>query len=66
MTLANTGANFLDKNVGNDKTVNVTGTFYNEVIRPTFKNTSGIVYIIPEVYSIEKVFGTEAYHFSQW
>lgn len=44
--------------------INVSGQFYEEFVYPTFKNTSGIVYILPEVHSIGKVFGPEAAQFS--
>jgi len=40
--------------------INVSKQFYKEFVYPTFKNTSGIVYILPEVHSIQKVFGSEA------
>lgn len=45
--------------------VNVSSLFYQEVIHPTFKNSSGIAYILPEVHSIEAVFGVEADQFSR-
>jgi hypothetical protein len=45
--------------------VNVSSHFYTEAVHPTFKNTSGIVYILPEVHSIKMVFGAEAGRFSQ-
>lgn len=45
--------------------VNVSSHFYTEAIHPTFKYTSGIVYILPEVHSIKTVFGAEADRFSQ-
>jgi hypothetical protein len=44
--------------------VNVSSLFYQEVIHPTFKNSSGITYILPEVHSIKAVFGAEADQFS--
>jgi hypothetical protein len=45
--------------------INVSSRFYKEVIHATFKNSKGIVYILPEVSSIQKVFGLEAARFSQ-
>lgn len=45
--------------------INVSSLFYEEVIHPTFKNSSGIAYVLPEVHSILKVFGPEAAQFSQ-
>lgn len=45
--------------------VNVSSLFYQEVIHPTFKNSSGIAYILPEVHSIEAIFGAEADQFSR-
>lgn len=45
--------------------INVSKQFYKEIVYPTFKNTSGIVYILPEVHSIHKVFGNEAARFAQ-
>lgn len=45
--------------------VNVSSIFYKEVIRPTFRNTGGIVYILPEIQSILTVFGSEADRFSR-
>jgi hypothetical protein len=44
--------------------INVSGQFYQEFVYPTFKNTNGIVYILPEVHSIGKVFGPDAALFS--
>lgn len=40
--------------------INVSKQFYTEFVYPTFKNTSGIVYILPEVHSIQQVFGAQA------
>lgn len=40
--------------------INVAGRFYKEVVYPTFQNTSGIIYILPEIHSIRSVFGAEA------
>ena len=40
--------------------INVSKQFYKDFVYPTFKNTSGIVYILPEVHSIQKVFGPQA------
>jgi len=45
--------------------INVSRQFYKAVIQPTFKKSSGIVYILPEVHSIQKVFGHEAARFTQ-
>lgn len=45
--------------------INVPNTFYKQVIQPTFKHTKGIVYILPEIDSIHKVFGPEAARYSQ-
>lgn len=45
--------------------INVPSQFYYAVIQKTFANTSGIVYVLPEVHSIQKVFGPEAARFSQ-
>ncbi|MDO9024144.1 hypothetical protein [Zwartia sp.] len=45
--------------------INVSKQFYIDIVYPTFKNTSGIVYILPEVHSIQKVFGQEAARFAQ-
>jgi len=45
--------------------INVSKQFYKEIVYPTFKNTSGIVYILPEVHSIQKVFGQDAAQFAQ-
>ena len=36
--------------------INVPTTFYDGVVRPAFKPTGGIVYILPEVKSITEVF----------
>lgn len=45
--------------------INVSEQFYKEIVYPTFKNTSGIVYILPEVHSLQNVFGHEAARFAQ-
>lgn len=45
--------------------VNVSSLFYQEQIHRTFKNNSGIVYVLPEIHSIGKIFGAEAERFSQ-
>lgn len=44
--------------------INVASTFYSQLIHPTFKDSSGFVYILPEIHSILSVFGPEAYRFS--
>lgn len=44
--------------------VNVSSEFYQSVIQPIFNQSSGIVYILPEIHSIHKVFGPEAARFS--
>lgn len=43
--------------------INVSNQFYYSVIQKNFKNTSVIVYILPEIHSIQKVFGPEAARF---
>lgn len=45
--------------------INISKNLYNDFIHPTFKNSMGIVYILPEVRSIFEVFGSEAYRFTQ-
>ena len=40
--------------------INVPANFYNDVVRPTFTGTSGIVYVLPETSSISKIF--ESYY----
>jgi len=45
--------------------VNVSSLFYKEQVHEIFKVTGGIVYILPEIHSIQKVFGPEAARFSQ-
>ena len=45
--------------------VNVSSQFYKSVIQPIFSQSSGIVYILPEIHSIQKVFGPEAARFSK-
>lgn len=37
--------------------INVPAKFYDAIVGPTFKATSGIVYILPEVKSIYEIFG---------
>lgn len=37
--------------------INVPSKFYLEVVRPTFTGTNGIVYVLPETRSAQKVFG---------
>lgn len=37
--------------------INVPTAFYDAIIGPTFKATSGLVYILPEVKSLHEVFG---------
>ncbi len=36
--------------------INVPAAFYNEVVRPLFTDTNGIVYILPEARSLNEVF----------
>lgn len=38
--------------------INVPAKFFDTVIRPTFKGTSGIVYVLPETRSPQQVFGS--------
>lgn len=45
--------------------VNVSDLFYKEHVHRIFEITGGIVYILPEIHSIQKVFGPEAARFSQ-
>ena len=45
--------------------INVSKKFYQSVIQPTFKQSSGVVYILPEIHSIQKVFGADAARYSQ-
>ncbi len=40
--------------------INVPSQFYKNYIHLTFENTNGIVYILPEIYSILQVFGPQA------
>ncbi len=40
--------------------INVPATFYNDVVRPAFTGTNGIVYVLPEIRSIGKIF--ESYY----
>lgn len=37
--------------------INVPGTFFREVVRPTFRHRVGIVYVLPETRSLQSVFG---------
>lgn len=45
--------------------VNVSSLFYKEQVHEIFKVNGGIVYVLPEIHSIQKVFGLEAARFSQ-
>jgi len=36
--------------------INVPAPFYDTVVRPAFTGTSGIVYILPEVHSMARMF----------
>jgi len=45
--------------------VNVSSIFYKEQVHEIFKVNGGIVYVLPEIHSIQKVFGLEAARFSQ-
>lgn len=45
--------------------INVSDLFYREHVHQIFEITGGIVYILPEIHSILKVFGPEAERFSQ-
>jgi hypothetical protein len=36
--------------------INVAAAFYEEVVRPTFTGTSGVVYILPEATPLNEVF----------
>jgi hypothetical protein len=38
--------------------INVSAKFFDTVVRPTFTGTNGIVYIVPEVRSIQDVFSS--------
>ena len=38
--------------------INVPVSFFESIVRPTFTNTRGIVYILPEVNRTEQVFGS--------
>ena len=38
--------------------INVPEKFYDTVVRPTFTGTNGIIYILPEVRSLQSVFST--------
>ncbi len=45
--------------------INVPIAFYKEFVHTTYKNSAGIVYILPENHSILAVFGPEAARFSK-
>ena len=45
--------------------INVSNLFYKEHVHQIFAITGGVVYILPEIHSILKVFGPEAARFSQ-
>lgn len=45
--------------------VNVASLFYQGQIHEAFKNSNGIVYVLPEIHSIQKIFGSEAARFNQ-
>jgi hypothetical protein len=36
--------------------INVPASFYREVVRPLFKNTAGVVYILPETRPLREIF----------
>lgn len=36
--------------------INVSASFYEDVVQPTFHGTTGVVYILPEARSLEEVF----------
>lgn len=38
--------------------INVLDAFYNNVVNPSFTNTQGIVYVLPETRSVRSVFGS--------
>ena len=38
--------------------INVPGTFFNNVVRPVFTGTDGVVYVLPETKSASKLFGS--------
>lgn len=38
--------------------INVPALFYQQVISPTFKKTSGVVYVLPETRSAQQQFGS--------
>lgn len=44
--------------------INVSSKFYRDVVHKTFESSNGIVYILPEVHSIQHVFGPEAARYS--
>ena len=37
--------------------INVPAAFFDRVIRPAFKGTNGIVYVLPETRAAREVFG---------
>ncbi|HEX5737366.1 MAG TPA: hypothetical protein VFY22_02550, partial [Hydrogenophaga sp.] len=39
--------------------INVPAHFYKQVVSPAFTGTDGIVYVLPEVRSLQEVFGTD-------
>ncbi|MDR7151380.1 hypothetical protein J2W49_003356 [Hydrogenophaga palleronii] len=39
--------------------INVPAHFYKQVVSPAFTGTDGIVYVLPEVRSMQEVFGTD-------
>ncbi|MDZ4055786.1 MAG: hypothetical protein U1D69_02290, partial [Polynucleobacter sp.] len=45
--------------------INVSHEFYRDQIHPTFRDFGGVIYILPEVHSIQTVFGSEAAAFNQ-
>ena len=51
------GASALDRRITYG-CINVPGRFFDAVIRPTFKGTSGVVYVLPETRSPQEVFGS--------
>jgi len=38
--------------------INVPATFFDEVVKPAFRGTNGIVYVLPETRSAQAVFGS--------
>jgi len=39
--------------------INVPATFFDEVVKPAFTGTNGIVYVLPETRSAQSVFGSD-------